>query len=382
MTKIYISLVCGNLIIGRSIRLQQIRLQEIISLTTALIVIRRPDEIHPCSKEEFQSSKINQKGKGRVRQEGRSNGKLSIANRSFASSQISERVMKNFRETCSYDLTVSCSIDHTDSSLIIRRTCYDFSLPRRSNYHKKISTLSSLFTNLFYPSNFIAQNEGGRIYSGFYPLLSNRYEITIITPCPPRPPRPPRPPYPARSGKVRQTRPRAYISAPLFTISHSCFYYQYKTNQIQVAIFLRRLKTTKSEMSRKARNDWEGPASQEPGENLHVFGNRFGAQIWAAKSEFGKFVGSVLLFASLIEDYETNAADLEIEADSYIFEGYPEQHLEVRLSAEAIKLSARGIELASCMIYALVCMKFANEKCLLNPAKSGEPLGTRVLGAD
>jgi len=80
------------------------------------------------------------------------------------------------------------------------------------------------------------------------------------------------------------------------------------------------MKPINSEMSRKARNDWEGPASQEPGENLHVFGNRFGAQIWAAKSEFGKFVGSALLFASLIEDYETNAADLEIEADRKIIE--------------------------------------------------------------
>ena len=114
-------------------QLQQIRLQEVISVTITLIVIRRPDEIHPCSKEEFQSSKINQKGKGRVRQEGRSNGKLSIANRRFASSQISERVIKNFRETCSYDLVVSCSFDHTDSCFIITRTCYEFSLPRRSN---------------------------------------------------------------------------------------------------------------------------------------------------------------------------------------------------------------------------------------------------------
>ena len=75
------------------------------------------------------------------------------------------------------------------------------------------------------------------------------------------------------------------------------------------------MKPINSEMAKKSRNDWDGPASQEPGENLHVFGNRFGAQIWAAKSEFGKFFGSAVLYASLIEDYETNAADLEIQAD-------------------------------------------------------------------
>ena len=75
------------------------------------------------------------------------------------------------------------------------------------------------------------------------------------------------------------------------------------------------MKPINSEMQRKARNDWDGPASQEPGENLHIFGNRFGAQIWSAKSKFGKFEGSAVLYASLLEDYETTAKDLEMDSE-------------------------------------------------------------------
>ena len=75
------------------------------------------------------------------------------------------------------------------------------------------------------------------------------------------------------------------------------------------------MKPINSEMQRKARNDWEGPASQQPGENLQIFGNRFGAQIWSAKSTFGKFEGSAVLYASLLEDYLTTAEDLEMDAE-------------------------------------------------------------------
>ena len=129
----------------------------------------------------------------------------------------------------------------------------NFLFPEDQITNIKISTLSSLSTNLQIPVISSLKMKGGRIYSGFYLLLTNRYEITIITPCPTtlvgvRQP-------PTSVGEIdnvgaRQPRQPLLDHAPIKAhpcsqFSHSCFYYQYKTNQIQVAIFLRRLKTTK-----------------------------------------------------------------------------------------------------------------------------------------